>query len=215
MKIINQIRLSRFNRLWNLGALTHMIEEYPEELWVEIKKHYYCGTPLYVLLHERLNQGKCYDRSYALTMAFENCKLVRGSLPKYGALKNNKDDPSFKHGWVEDDKYVYDTTFMKRFNKKFYYHLFGTQVNTIVLSEKLNNDEYYKKMKSTTKEDIENSIGIDATNAWLLSAILEEREKTSGRDLSYLKCEVPEINMEEIIKKQDKILDNMIQDREL
>ena len=70
-------------------------------------------------------------------------------------------------------------------------------------------------MKATTKEDIENSIGLDAMNAWLLNAVLEQKEEKTGKDLSYLKFEVPKINMEEIEKKQNKRIRNMIQNREL
>lgn len=210
---MKQIKNLKFNILWNIGKNFHLIEDYPKELWEEIKKHYYYGTPLFVLLQEGFNIGKCYDRSYALTMAFKNCKLIRGSLPKYGEIHNIEYDPDFGHGWVEDNKYVYDTTFMKRFNKKFYYHLFQAQADTIISSDELNNDENYKKMKATTKKDIENSIGLDAMNAWLLDEILKQQENINKKDLSYLKCEIPKTNMKEIEIKQNKRLKDMAQDR--
>ena len=50
-------------------------------------------------------------------MCFDKCNLIRGALTEYGKAKRNPDDPDFGHGWVEDDKYVYDTTFLKRFDK--------------------------------------------------------------------------------------------------
>ena len=65
-------------------------------------------------------------------------------------------------------------------------------------------------MKATTREDIENSIGLDATNAWLMRVVLEEKEKHSGRDLSYLKAEVPNINIDEINRKADEKLKETI-----
>lgn len=210
----SKFEFHRLEILWNLGEKLHMIEDYPEKLWKEINKHYYCGTPLNVLLQEGFNIGKCYDRSYALTMAFEKCNLVRGLLPRYGKLENTSYDQFFNHGWVEDDKYVYDTTFMKRFNKKFYYYLFGAKAEKIISSDELNKDDYYQNMKNTTKEDIENSIGIDASNAWLVNKILEQREVMTGRDLSYLRCNVPKIDLEEINRKQDKRIREMIENNE-
>lgn len=193
----------RIERLYAKGVKKGLIQDFPPELIEESKKHYYCGNPLYVFLHEGLSLGKCYDRSYALTMCFDKCNLVRGALTEYGKAKRNPDDPDFGHGWVEDDKYVYDTTFLKRFDKKFYYKLFKVRVDTVVSSDELNKDEEYFKMKNTTREDIENSIGLEATNAWLMKVVLEEREKNSGKDLSYLKAEVPDIDIDEVNKKID------------
>lgn len=191
----------KFKLLYNLGTKSGLIQKYPEELWKELEKHYYCGAPVSVLLTNGFNIKKCHDRAYALTMAFDKCNLISGYLPKYGKVYNISHDPDFEHSWVEDDKYVYDTTFVKRFNKKFYYFLFGSRVSRIFSSEELNNDDYYKKMKSTTKEDIENSLGINAINAFFLTNMLEHKEKISGKDLSYLKCQVPQIDMEEYEKK--------------
>ena len=206
MKISHFLEVHRLNQLWCFGILTNKIQDFPEDLWKKIDEHYYCGNPLSVLLQNGFNLRKCYDRSYALTMAFDRCDLVRGSLPRYGKIKRNIDDPDFDHGWVEDEKYVYDTTFMKKFDKKFYYKLFGTKVSNVISSEELNNDEYYKKMKSTTKEDIENSIGLDAFNAWLMNEVLKTQEKSQKTNLDYLKCKVPKIDMDEIQRKQDEIL---------
>lgn len=206
MKISQFLRIIRFNILYRFGYLTKKIEDFPSELWEKIDKYYYCGTPVSVLFQNGFNIGKCFDRSYALTMAFDKCDLVRGALVKYGEIKEDKDDPEFVHGWVEDEKYVYDTTFMKRFDKKFYYKLFGTKVNFIISSDELNNSDDYKKMKSTTKEEIENSIGLDSLNAWLMNEVLKTQEKKQKRDLSYLKCKVPNIDMEKVKNRQDEII---------
>ena len=194
----------RIERLYKKGVRKGLIQNFPKELIQETKKHFYCGSSLYVYLNEGFNLRKCYDRSYALTMCFDKCNLVRGSLTEYGKAKRNPDDPDFGHGWVEDDKYVYDTTFLKRFDKKFYYKLFKARVDTVVTADELNKNEEYLKMKNTTREDIENSIGLEATNAWLMKVVLEEREKNSGRDLSHLKAEVPDIDIDEVNKKIDE-----------
>lgn len=211
----NKYEFHRLEMLWNIGEKLHLIEDYPENLWERINKYYYCGCPLSVLLKENFNQGKCYDRSYALTMAFNKCDLVRGSLPRYGKLKNTSYDHVFDHSWVEVENYVYDTTFMKKFNKKYYYFLFGAKVNEKVSSKELNNNEEYQKMKSTNKDDIENSLGTDALNAWLLDKVLDQKEQTTGRDLSYLRCEVPKIDIDEHYYKQQKRIKELINEKEL
>ena len=200
----------RIERLYKKGILKGLIQDFPPELMEESKKHYYCGNSLYVFLHEGLSLGKCYDRSYALTMCFDKCNLIRGALVEYGKAKRDPEDPDFEHGWVEDDKYVYDTTFLKRFDKKYYYKLFKPRTDRVISSDELNEDREYRKMKATTREDIENSIGLDATNAWLMRVVLEEKEKHSGRDLSYLKAEVPNINIDEVNRKADEKLKETI-----
>ena len=65
-------------------------------------------------------------------------------------------------------------------------------------------------MKATTREDIENSIGLDATNAWLMKKVLELKEKNTGKDLSHLKAEVPNVDMDEVSRKIDEKCKEMI-----
>ena len=202
----------RYKHLYKYGIRKNLINDFPKELWDKIENYYYCGNPVNVLLQNGFNLGKCYDRAYALTMAFDKCDLIRGSLPKLGKINNVDYDLNFEHSWVEDDTYVYDTTFLKRFDKKFYYYLFGAQIDKRISSEELNDDDYYKKMKSTTKEDIEKDDGILALNAYLLNAILEQQEKIQRKDLSYLKCQVPKIDMEEVTKKQNEKMKKIFED---
>lgn len=68
----------------------------------------------------------------------------------------------------------------------------------------------YKKMKSKTKEDIESGLGLEAHSAWLLNACLERQERTSGNDLSYLKCQVPQIDMSKWTQKRNQKLQEMM-----
>lgn len=209
MKFSQIYNIVRFKLLYGLGTKLGLIDEYSEELLKKTENNFYYGTPVSVLLTNGLNLRKCHDRAYALTMAFDECNLIRGWLPKYGKTMDDSYDPDFEHSWVEDDKYVYDTTFLKRFNKRFYHYLFGTRTDAVISSEELNNDEEYKKMKDTTREDIENSVGLEAINAFMLNAILEQKEKKSGENLSHLRCQVPQIDMAEFAKKQRQALQEM------
>lgn len=204
--IIQYYNNIRYKLLYKFGIYKNLINDYPKDLWDKLEKYFYCGNPVSVLLQNGLNLGKCHDRAYALTMAFDKCDLIRGSLPRYGKINNVDYDPNFEHSWVEDDTYVYDTTFLKKFDKKFYYYIFGAQIDKRISSEELNNDDYYKKMKATTKEDIEKDYGTLALNAYFLNAVLEQQEKIQKKDLSYLKCQVPKIDMKEVeIRQKEKL----------
>ena len=70
------------------------------------------------------------------------------------------------------------------------------KVDLVISSEELNQNENYRKMKNTTKEDIENSIGIDAVNAWLMKAVLENQEKSTGKDLKIKSQELVDLAIE-------------------
>ena len=59
-------------------------------------------------------------------------------------------------------------------------------------------------LRKLSEADIENSIGLDATNAWLMKKVLELKEKNTGKDLSHLKAEVPNVDMDEVSRKIDE-----------
>ena len=201
---------ARIKLLSKKGEKEHLIEDFPKELWDKLENCYYCGNPVSVLLSCNYNLGKCYDRSYALTMAFEDFKLVRGNLTRFGIVQQLEHDPNFVHGWVEDDKYVYDTTFLKRYDKDFYYSLYGAEAENVISSEELKNDEYYMKMKATTKYDIEDSLGLDTLNAILMNKILRLKEEKEKSDLSKLKKQMPQVDLEEYNRRQEDMLKEMM-----
>lgn len=210
MKLKQIYNERRIQKLIDIGIKLGLIEQYPKELMERLSQHFYCGTPVSVLLTNNLNLNKCHDRAYALTMGFDDCRYVTGWLPRLGKVYNDPNDPHFEHSWVEDGNYVYDTTLVARVNKRFYRFIFGAKADKITTSEELNQDEVYQIMKRTTKEDIENHGGIEALNAFILMDILKLKEEATGKNLDYLKCQVPEINMEEFKKRQEEKLNSYI-----
>lgn len=213
MKLKQRYNERRIQKLIDMGIKLGLIEQYPKELMERLSQHFYCGTPVSVLLTNNLNLKKCHDRAYALTMGFDDCRYITGWLPRLGKVNNDPNDPLFEHSWVEDGNYVYDTTFVARFNKRFYRFIFGAKADKITTSEELNQDEVYQIMKRTTKEDIENHGGIEAQNAFILMEILKLKEEATGNNLDYLKCQVPEIDMEEFFRKQNEKIVSSINDR--
>ena len=141
MSLKQKIERKRFDILMSLAAKVDVVSEFPEELWAEIDKHVFEGEPLGRLLRRNNDVTTRYERSYALSLAFDKCNLVRGTLPRYGKILDDDHDLDFINGWVEDDQYVYDPTFMKRFDKNFYYYLFDAKVLRQITSEEL--AEYY------------------------------------------------------------------------
>lgn len=204
MKLKQRYNERRIQKLIDIGIKLGLIEQYPKELMQRLSQHFYCGNPVSVLLTNNFNLKKCHDRAYALTMGFDECKYITGWLPRLGKVNNDPYDPHFQHSWVEDENYVYDTTFVARFNKRFYRFIFGAKADKVTTSEELNQNEVYQIMKRTTKEDIENHEGIEAQNAFILMEILKLKEKATGNNLDYLKCQVPEIDMVEFARRQEE-----------
>lgn len=160
MSLKQKIERKRFDILMSLAAKVDVVSEFPEELWAEIDKHVFEGEPLGRLLRRNNDVTTRYERSYALSLAFDKCNLVRGTLPRYGKVLDDDHDLDFINGWVEDDQYVYDPTFMKRFDKNFYYYLFDAKVLRQITSEELDNDKKYHKLKREKSFDIKEALGI-------------------------------------------------------
>ena len=102
-------------------------------------------------LKPRIGPGKCYDRSLYMFLAVDNVELVRADNMDL-ELKYGKENAG--HGFVEDDKYVYDPTLLMRFDKNLYYEMFKCdnimKCNiTEYCMSKVNRD-LYKKIKETT-----------------------------------------------------------------
>lgn len=160
MNIRQEFERKRFDILWNLATKVGVLDDFPQELWDEIDKHVFEGEPLGAILRKNNEVVSRYERSYALSFAFDKCTLVRGMLLRYGKMLNDEQDLEFINGWVEDDQYVYDPVFMKRFDKNFYYYLFGPKVTRTITSEELDNDSRYYKLKREKNTNIKEALGI-------------------------------------------------------
>lgn len=78
--------------------------------------------------------GTCYDRSLYMFLALDDAILVRGNTFHLEYLHGKE---SAGHGWIEIGNYVYDSAHMLKYDKDFYYVLYG--VSDVL---KINKEDY-------------------------------------------------------------------------
>ncbi|MCL2860256.1 MAG: hypothetical protein FWF46_06880 [Oscillospiraceae bacterium] len=211
----------RHKILRDIGLKNELIQRIPKEIMEKLENCYYYGTPMNVFLEANLSEGKCYDRSYGLTMAFDKFNLVRGYLMKFAkTFPNPKHDKNFGHGWVESEGWCYDTTFNIRVKSWFYKFWLGAKESERYSEKELFEDEEYMKLRKTTKSDIENDYGLEAFNAYLCKTVLQLYKKesqiktensTRTEMLERLICQLPNIDMEEIDRRVNVNLQEIIE----
>lgn len=156
-KLKKDLCLYKMELLLKKGIADGSIVPFDEEFYSKINNTYIDGLP--VSMHIKyfkpiISPGKCYDRSLFIFFCFDNAILVRG---------NNKDlelrygTQCAGHGWVEMDNYVYDPSYLMRFDKDLYYKIFmPTEINKINKEEYCSNEDrkkLYDYVKNTTIED--------------------------------------------------------------
>ncbi len=118
------------------------------ELYKRLDSVIFAGIPASIqikYLKPILPPGKCFERSYLITMGFEDYLLVCGDR-KDMELVYGKD--AAWHYWVEKDGWVYDPTMLLKIDKNIYYKAFGVTVNTTQTKEELMQDDNYRKAAS-------------------------------------------------------------------
>lgn len=144
-KFKNNLFSSRVKSLLNYGFSNDLILQFEPELYERLDHVIFAGIPASMqikYLKPILPPGKCFDRSYLITMGFDDCLLVCGDR-KDMELSYGKD--AAWHYWVEKDGWVYDPTMILKIEKNLYYKTFGVTVNGTQTKEELMQDENYKK----------------------------------------------------------------------
>lgn len=156
-KIKKNLYLYKMELLFRKGINEKRIIPFDDEFYNKLTNTYIDGLP--VSMHIKyfrpiISPGKCFDRSLFMFFCFDNAILVRG---------NNKDlelrygIECAKHGWIEIDDYVYDPSYMMRFDKELYYKIFmPTEINRINKEEYCSNEDrkkLYDYVKNTTIDD--------------------------------------------------------------
>lgn len=132
----------------NYGFSNGLIKPFEPELYKRLDNVIFAGIPASIqikYLKPMLPPGKCFERSYLITMGFDNCLLVCGDR-KDMELVYGKD--AAWHYWVEKDGWVYDPTMLLKIDKNIYYKAFGVTVNTTQTKEELMQDNNYRKAAS-------------------------------------------------------------------
>ena len=210
-KILFEIRNVKFEKIYNLLIKKGSIVKFDESFYSKFEGMYFNGLPVYYYLQE-LNMGKCYDTSAILSLALGNNNYVcRGELHTMSKIYRE----NFDHGWVEDDMFVYDTTWQFICDKKTYYKLFDVKnlrkQQSLeffedckgISSWKIRNKEYYEK------EHTLDTMLIYVAKAYELKKLKDKNLSKTQREFS-LKVlkDLPKIDhlkpqsVDEIIKKK-------------
>lgn len=129
------------------------IVPFEDELYDRLSRIYFTGLPISInlkYLKPMLPPGKCYDRSYLITMGFENSTLVRGDNKD---LEINYGKGNAGHGWVENNGFVYDPTLLLRFKKELYYEIYKPSNLLYIKASEYKKTEWYQETVNTTIDD--------------------------------------------------------------
>ena len=175
-KIKIAIKKINFHNKYKLLLLSKKMKKFDDNFYSGFDQMYFNGLPIYYYL-KRLNIGKCYDTSAILALAMGNDNYVcRGELHTLSVI----DGEYFGHGWVEDEKFVYDTTWQIICPKEIYYKLFDVK-NSI----RCEHEEFFNQCKGIANWEIQNKEDF-------------EKEHTLDTMLIYL------VKLTEELKLQDK-----------
>lgn len=155
-KIKNKIYINKANKLFDESLANGQITEFEPSFYDEMNKFYINGLPIGFRIKylKPINPpGDCFRRSRYMFYCFKDAYLVRGSNRMINALYGEDD----RHGWIEIGDYVYDPTYVLRFEKELYYQLFEPSEvirmshNNYFCNEE--NKEEYNIIMNTKAED--------------------------------------------------------------
>lgn len=141
--------------LFRKGIKDGQIIPFDNEFYSKMSNVFFNCIPISMhikYLKPTTSPGKCYDRSLFMFFCFDDALLIRGDVKdlelKYGSYNAG-------HGWIEIDNYVYDSSYIMRFDKDLYYKMFSpTNVHKSTKEDyKKINGSYYDKVRNTTIGD--------------------------------------------------------------
>ena len=136
------------------GLLEKKIVPFDDSFYNKLNNTYIDGLPVSFhikYLYPKVGPGKCYDRSLYMFFSIDESILVRGDN-KDLEIRYGKENAG--HGWIEDDKYVYDPSSLMKIEKNLYYKLYKpTNVRKTTKEEYCKyeeNKKLYESIKNTT-----------------------------------------------------------------
>lgn len=109
------------------------------------------GKTVYEMLINSNN--KCYVTSFILTLLFDEFALAKGKV-LFRGVANQPIEEHMKHGWLEVDDEVYDTTLHLIFKKTVYYELFDVKEVEYKMSCELKAEEKYQILLARSRNSI-------------------------------------------------------------
>ncbi len=156
-KLQKSLYFAKNDLRFHQGLRNGQVVPFDQAFYQQMADTYFGGLPVAMhikYLKPESGAGKCYDRSLYMFWCFDDAVLVRGKQ-KSLAMEFGRDNAG--HGWIERGNYAYDPTFLCRFDKDFYYRLFGvSDVHRFTKADYLASpaqSEYYHTIKNTTLRD--------------------------------------------------------------
>lgn len=149
-----QLFFIRYRLLIAEGLRNGTVLPFEDDLYERLSKIYFNGYPLSILikyLRPTSGPGQCNDRSWFITMAFDDALWVSGDLKD---LELNYGKPSAWHFWVEHDGWVYDPSLLYKFRKDVYYKIHMITNVKVRTAEEYKNHEWYQNIINTKIEDL-------------------------------------------------------------
>lgn len=153
-KLKKKLNFLRCDLLINEGLRNGTIVPFEDDLYERLSKIYFNGYPLSIqikYLKPMVGPGQCEDRSWFITMAFDDALWVSGDN-KDLELKFGKQGAW--HFWVEHDDWVYDPTLLYKFKKEVYYNIYLPTNIVYRKAEEYKKHEWYQDVVKTTVEDL-------------------------------------------------------------
>ena len=149
-----QLFFIRYRLLIAEGLRNGTVLPFEDDLYERLSKIYFNGYPLSILikyLRPTSGLGQFNDRSWFITMAFEDALWVSGDLKD---LELNYGKQSAWHFWVEHDGWVYDPSLLYKFRKDVYYKIHMITNVKVRTAEEYKNHEWYQNIINTKIEDL-------------------------------------------------------------
>jgi len=206
----------KLNLLFNQGIRNGDILPFEDDLYERLSKIYFNGIPLSIqikYLKPKISPGNCEDRSWFITMGFEDALWVSGDNKD---LELNYGKNGAWHFWVEHDGWVYDPTLLYKFKKELYYKMYMCK-NVIVRSPEIyKHDEWYQEVINTTLDDFRPG-GKDRYHLCVSIPLVQYSAKYSGNqefiDELYEHLKLIEYDYEQISSESRNVIYDMIKKR--
>ena len=144
----------KLNLLFNQGIRNGDILPFEDDLYERLSKIYFNGIPLSIqikYLKPKISPGNCEDRSWFITMGFEDALWVSGDNKD---LELNYGKNGAWHFWVEHDGWVYDPTLLYKFKKELYYKIYLPKNIIYRRPEEYKKSPIYQSIVKTTIDDL-------------------------------------------------------------
>ena len=140
---LSKEKLKRFekkhNKMLEYGIKNKLIFTYPDALFDRLRPYQIGGLPASIVLFiTEMCNGKCYDRSLLMQLAFSDCEIVHADVE---TLRITAGEEYAEHSFVvtkdfgDDKEWVVDTSMGLIYDKDYYYSFEKPKINRIITKQ--------------------------------------------------------------------------------